>query len=53
MICLNTLPPERKKKAREHLESTWPELLDELVELRRAFGDCQVYYEVKKDVVQD
>jgi len=49
LICLNDLPPERKEKAKAHLEDTWPELLDELAQARKAFGNCKVYYEVIKD----
>jgi hypothetical protein len=49
LICLNDLPPERKEKAKAHLENTWPKLLDELAQVRKTFGNCKVYYEVIKD----
>lgn len=49
LICLNTLPPDRKEKARKHLEETWPEILEEMSAYRREFGDCTFYYEVRRE----
>ena len=49
MICLNDLPPERKEKAKEYLEESWPEIISELIQYRQKIGDVKVYYEVIKD----
>lgn len=49
LICLNTLSADRKEKAREHLEETWPEILDEMSAYRREFGNCTFYYEVSRE----